>query len=41
MKGEGQRVKGAWGIALHIIKADEINMDINAYPKAADFRHFF
>ena len=41
LKGEGQTVKGAWGIALHLIKTDEVNMEIHTYPKADDFRHLF
>ena len=41
LKGEGQTVKRAWGITLHVIKADGVNMEIHTYPKAADFRHLF
>ena len=29
-------MKGAWGHTLHVIKADEINMEKHTYPKTAD-----
>ena len=35
LKGEGQRVKGAWDHTLHVIK-DEIKNEKHTYPKAAD-----
>ena len=36
LKGEGQRVKGAWDHTLHVIKADEIIMEKHTYQKVTD-----
>ena len=41
LKGEGQRVKGAWDHTLHVIKADEIIMEKHTYQKAADLPRLF